>query len=46
MNTVIANIADAEQPVISRLVLQIERPILGIRQLVVDVIAAEKEWTK
>src|ERR1700722_4537586 len=43
---VIANIARAQQPIVRRLVLQIERPVFGVRQLVVDIVAAEQERTE
>ena len=46
MLAVVADVAGAEQPVVGGLVLQIERPVLRVRQLVVDVIAAEQERTK
>ena len=42
---VIADVAGAEQPVLD-LVLQIESPVFRVRQLVVDVVAAEHEWAE
>ena len=43
MHTVVANVAYAQQPVIGRRVLNVEGPVLRVGQLVVDVVAAEKE---
>ena len=42
----IADIADAEQPAIRRLILDVEGPVLRVGQLVVDVVAAEQEGSE
>ena len=46
VQAVVAHIADIEQPVVGRLVLEVEGPVLGVRQLVVDIVAAEQERAK
>ena len=37
----ITYVTSAEQPTVGGLVLQVERPILGIGQLVINIVAAE-----
>jgi predicted transcriptional regulator len=46
MRTVVAHVSELEQPVVGQLVLKVEGPVLGVRQFVVDVIAAEQEGAK
>src|SRR5579863_2024992 len=46
MSTVIAHVPSLEHPVIRRLVLQVEGPVLCVRQFVVDVITAIEKRTK
>src|ERR1700756_4481261 len=45
MGTVIADITGLEDPVVGGLILKVERPVLRIRQFVMDIITAKQERT-
>src|ERR1700722_3860461 len=46
MSAVVAHISDVEKPVVGGLILQIESPVLHVRQFVVDVIASKQKRSK
>ena len=43
MCTVVADVPDIDEPAIPRLILNVEAPVLGVRQLVVLIVAGEQE---
>ena len=45
MGTVIADVTDLEDPGVVQLILQVECPVLRIRQFVIDIVTAKEERT-